>query len=198
MVRLIVVTFFFLAWAFWELSGGADFDPDRARLEASGSDPLKSNVPEDPRTSTVPSDEGEVTRVSLDLTSLEDVVGGRGGRISTRLPQQSAPQPEASSTGSGEFLPSLVANATPEGVLAEPANDAGTAGLFVDTADIRVVDGSRVNVRSGPGTDYGVVDTLIRGDRVEILDDSGTGWVRMRDTASGTIGWMADFLLTDR
>jgi uncharacterized protein YgiM (DUF1202 family) len=54
-----------------------------------------------------------------------------------------------------------------------------------------------VNVRGGPGTDFGIVTRLVRGDEVEILEDNGDGWVRLRLLGGGTEGWMADFLLTD-
>ena len=63
--------------------------------------------------------------------------------------------------------------------------------------DIRTVSGNRVNVRGGPGTDFGIVTRLVRGDEVEILEDNGDGWVRLRLLGGGTEGWMADFLLTD-
>ncbi|HKK97130.1 MAG TPA: SH3 domain-containing protein, partial [Marivita sp.] len=62
--------------------------------------------------------------------------------------------------------------------------------------DLRFVDGDRVNMRGGPGTDYEVVGKLLRDDMVEVLEDSGNGWLHLRDTASGQEGWMADWLVT--
>jgi len=90
-----------------------------------------------------------------------------------------------SSADTPAIIPSLIA---PE---AQPAQvNSGYTG------DIRRVSGSRVNVRGGPGTTYGVVTKLLRGDEVEILQDNGDGWVLMRPLDGGPEGWMADFLLT--
>ena len=63
--------------------------------------------------------------------------------------------------------------------------------------DIRAVTSNRVNVRGGPGTNFDIVGKLVRGAEVEILSDAGTGWVEMRSLDGQTIGWMADFLLSD-
>ncbi|MFP4274835.1 MAG: SH3 domain-containing protein, partial [Paracoccaceae bacterium] len=61
--------------------------------------------------------------------------------------------------------------------------------------DLRQVAGNRVNMRTGPGTSYGVLATLDRGARVEVLDAPGNGWVKLRVEASGRVGWMAASLL---
>jgi SH3-like domain-containing protein len=63
--------------------------------------------------------------------------------------------------------------------------------------DIRTITASRVNMREGPGTQYGVLGRLTLGDEVEVLSDPGTGWVRLRPLAGGPEGWMADFLVSD-
>lgn len=51
-------------------------------------------------------------------------------------------------------------------------------------------------MRSGPGTSYDVVTRFGRNTAVEVLEDSGTGWVRLRPAEGGPSGWIADFLLT--
>lgn len=70
-------------------------------------------------------------------------------------------------------------------------------GSVTDTnSDIRTVSGNRVNVRGGPSINYGIVSKLSRGEAVQILEDNGDGWVRMKPVDGGESGWMADFLLT--
>ena len=64
-------------------------------------------------------------------------------------------------------------------------------------SDVRNVTGRSVNVRGGPGTNYSVVNRLVRGDQVEVLEDPGDGWVRLRPVGGGPVGWMADFLLSE-
>ncbi|MEO1555213.1 MAG: SH3 domain-containing protein, partial [Pseudomonadota bacterium] len=61
----------------------------------------------------------------------------------------------------------------------------------------RSVSGNSVNVRGGPGTNFSVVNRMVRGDKVEILQDPGQGWVQLRPVGGGPVGWMADFLLSD-
>lgn len=213
MKRFMLVTFAFLAWVFYEMSGGADFDPDRARAGVEKSDPLKSADASDRPTETVSGESTEVTRVALDLTSLEDVLTGTDGteRAEAGRTQRTGPDTRMASlpqvdtvevspsleesagavSDTDRVLPSLIRDASPEADVAETAVALDSGG------DIRVVTGSRVNVRNGPGTDFGVVASMVEGDRVEVLDDNGDGWVRMRPVGGGTAGWMADFLLSD-
>lgn len=47
---------------------------------------------------------------------------------------------------------------------------------------------SSVNVRTGPGTSYRVVDTLQRGERVDVIDRAGS-WCEV--DKSGPNGWVA-------
>jgi len=42
-----------------------------------------------------------------------------------------------------------------------------------------------------------VVNRLILGDEVEVLQDSGDGWVQLRPLNGSPIGWMASFLLSE-
>ncbi|MEM0937590.1 MAG: SH3 domain-containing protein [Pseudomonadota bacterium] len=52
------------------------------------------------------------------------------------------------------------------------------------------VTGSRVNVRAGPSTDFGVIGSVSFGDAVELVDDAGDGWAEIRVSGGGT-GYMA-------
>ncbi|WP_304951371.1 SH3 domain-containing protein, partial [Sulfitobacter sp.] len=48
-----------------------------------------------------------------------------------------------------------------------------------------------------PGTNFGVVGKLGKGDAVEVIEDNGAGWVRFRSVDGSESGWMADFLLNN-
>ena len=67
-----------------------------------------------------------------------------------------------------------------------------TTGL----SDIRSVKGNLVNMRSGPGTDYDVLDQLTQATEVEVISSNGSGWVELRRLDSNETGWIAEFLLT--
>ncbi|HEY9009598.1 MAG TPA: SH3 domain-containing protein [Devosia sp.] len=52
-----------------------------------------------------------------------------------------------------------------------------------------------LNVRSGPGTSYGVVDTLFAGENVDVEECRSNGWCRI--SHSGPDGWVSARYLTD-
>ncbi|WP_241434476.1 SH3 domain-containing protein [Sulfitobacter noctilucae] len=193
----MLLSFGFLGWAFYEMSGGSDFDAGairEARLAAIEAEkpqkpapaPAPVIVADAPKVfvDTDPPQTGDVTRVALNLTELESAV------TADAQEQQAVPQNVATVTSSADtpaIIPSLI----------DP-NDGVTSGHSIPTSaagDIRTVTGNRVNVRGGPGTDFGIVARLVRGDAVKILQDDGNGWVRLEPIDGGPGGWMADFLL---
>ncbi|MEM6304855.1 MAG: SH3 domain-containing protein [Pseudomonadota bacterium] len=212
MKRLILLTFGFLGWAFYELSGGSDFESasDRqARLnpapEVVVTEVADSQEAQTTETQTAevvdtdPPQTTEVSRVSLNLTTLQDTVEA----ANDALEEVSTPEVVAnidpdtgvainttSSADTPAIIPSLILPNDTGAPLTQNEEVASVAG------DIRTVTGDRVNVRGGPGTDFGVVFRLLEGDAVEVLEDNGSGWVRMRSVSGGDEGWMADWLLT--
>lgn len=207
MVRFILVSFGFLGWTFYEMSGGSDFDASaikQARLEAAETAPVVTQKkiytqPEPvvvaaapkPVVDTDPPLDNGVTRVSLNLTSLGDVAtesdSGFAATDAELVPQNASLV--TSSADTPAIIPSLIDPT--DGVSDLRGTDAGSS------EDIRTVTGNRVNVRGGPGTDFGVVSRLVQGDQVKIIQDDGNGWVRFQPLDGGTGGWMADFLLTN-
>ena len=196
-MRLIICSFAFMAFAFYELSGGADFDPVEtrlARLEA----PLEADV-----LVAEAQDSADVTPVSLNLetVSFEPVEDTPAAPLI-----ESAPNDEILATLASLdeepriILPSLVLNTTP--VIALPSTDevleeAAITETAITSVPVRSVTGNRVNVRGGPGTNFDVVTKLVRGDQVEVLQDPGEGWVMLRPVEGGPVGWIADFLLSE-
>ena len=203
MKRFILLTFGFMGWAFYEMSGGADFEPASVRMarlnpvdesqaiakaEPQPVTPTPAAQSKIPFVDTDPPQNNTVTRVSLNLTSFQDVLSETDPTEPTAEiePQDDIGVPVnviLSSADTPAIIPSLIA-----------PND-GTVTSLSTSGDVRTVSASRVNVRSGPGTDYGVVTKLTRGDAVEILQDNGDGWVKMRTLDGGPEGWVADFLL---
>jgi hypothetical protein len=198
-LRFIFLSFGFLGWSFYEMSGGSDFDADaiRAARLAAAEEPaviVQKEIVTTPQpvvlaaapkvvVDTDPPLDNGVTRVSLNLTTLGDVSSGADREI---VPQNASLV--TSSADTPAIIPSLI----------DP-NDGVSNAVSIPTsaaADIRTVSGNRVNVRGGPGTDFGVVSRLVRGDEVKIIQDDGNGWVRFEPLDGGTGGWMADFLLT--
>ena len=179
MTRLIVLTFGFLTWAWYEMSGGADFEPGPRALAQVETEELTAPAPE------------AVARVdvsSADLLALAPVIEPKvaltlavAGDAPLVIPQRAkaeivtaAPEPQPAAAPQPEIVGAQ-----------EP--------LYLD---IRTVSGNRVNLRGGPGTSHSVVGRLSRGDEVVVLESNGDGWLRIRTMDDEKIGWMADFLVT--
>ncbi|MEM8576599.1 MAG: SH3 domain-containing protein [Pseudomonadota bacterium] len=188
---LIAISFAFLGLSFYEMSGGKDFDAEALRLSRVDA----------PRADTAqiaalpaPAPQPEVTRVALNLTSIREV----GEPAPAPQPQaQVIPAAAPASEPPRIVIQSPIQGATPEGSVQVTEVDFNADPAPAVQRDIRAVTGSRVNVRGGPGTDFSVVNRLTRGAEVEILQDPGTGWVKLRPVGGGPVGWMADFLLRE-
>jgi lipoprotein-anchoring transpeptidase ErfK/SrfK len=68
-----------------------------------------------------------------------------------------------------------------------------TTATTTVTPSIAVADGSRVNIRSGPGTDYPVVGLLDPGAQAEVVGRYGDWW---QIEYSGAPAWVASWVVT--
>lgn len=173
MLRYILVTFFFLGWAFYEASGGSEFTEQlqtkRALAEAERQ-AAETQAAEIDKTAEPVVTDAMVTRAAFDPTEM--------------------PEPAAQTVA-----PTI----TPEPASVQPTPPEATeAAVTQEEApqDIRSVKGTRVNMRNGPSTTYNVIMRLTRGTRVRILQEPGNGWVKLKVEDTGRIGWMASRLLT--
>ena len=119
----------------------------------------------------------------------------RSGNVPTEL----APSPNrlALDDEEGAIARALAAGAAPR--VATPPMPRGSTRQVPQAekaVETRHVEGDRVNMRAGPGTTFDVIGRLQRGDAVEIVEDPGDGWVRLRAARTGQTGWVADFLLS--
>lgn len=208
MKRFILLSFGFLGWAFYEMSGGGDFEsasdrearlnpaPEVVVTEVTQPQTTADATTQEETPQVVDTDppQQDVTRVALNLTTLQDA---QEAETPQNTGQTVNIDPETgvavnidtlSSADTPAIIPSLI--------VGDQTQPQAQTEVVSNTVDVRRVSGNRVNVRGGPGTDFGVVARLVRGDEVEILQDNGNGWVRMRPVDGGTEGWMADFLLT--
>ena len=183
MDSFILLTFAFLGWAFYELSGGADFEPRHLRMsgprqagDLRPSAPGRSERADAPhRRASVGADDAgarqpEQRRAQPDLWTCRAVP-----------PQPHAHVTRASARASGESR-----------VIASRLRTTSPTGSVVTARqqDLRVVAGNRVNMRAGPGTDYDVIAKLNAATQVEVLRDPGNGWVKLRpDGDTGLDGW---------
>lgn len=192
-----------MGWAFYELSGGADFEP------AVRAAPTAQQVAEAENTLFI--------TPSVDTTAASTTVPTT--QVSTQVTQASS-QPAAQPLAQAVQTPNVVlaashslvgaAKPTPTAELAQlgPTEAAlaaekiqqsevfSLANAGQSRLDFRRVNGTRVNMRNGPGTDYSVVAKLLQHTEVEVLQEPGNGWVKLQVLETGRIGWMAARLLT--
>lgn len=185
MWRFLIVTFAFLGWGFYELSGGADYEPRAGSLQAEAYRVFSALHVQQGDIATAPSDPDAqarlVSRAAVDLTSLPIVT--------TANPVLGAPAgiaPAVERVDIAEPPASPVVKAS----LSENGN------IKTRSGDIRTISASVVNMRMGPGTRYDVVTKLRLGETVEVLSDPGEGWLKLRVLETGRIGWMSDALVT--
>ncbi|MEM8592622.1 MAG: SH3 domain-containing protein [Pseudomonadota bacterium] len=167
----MIVTFALLAWGFFELSGGTDFSPPEPEVK-----PLNALLQE------VAAEEAAQVARAAAAPATTQIIG----------------QSRSRAQADGEVtLASLNASAPLATVLGDaPASVTPEVEVAVEKpVDLRAVSGSRVNMRNGPGTNYQVLAQLVRGDEAEVLQVPGNGWVKIRASESGRIGWMAERLL---
>ena len=196
MGKFMISTFLILGWAFYEMSGGADFVPQSREMAVAETE---ATQPEVTRAATA-----DMVMISLPVTRSADRTPGSAEILPASV-QVEAPEVTEAVAPAEAPAPQVELAAAPatEANVNAASSDAVFAvveAVAADSAtgtDLRLVAGSWVNMRSGPSTSFGVIDTLPEGTEAEVLEISDNGWARIRITTSGTEGWMAERLLTD-
>lgn len=204
MKSFMFLVFAFLAVAFYEMSGGADFEPRGLRVASPGPEaqPAESadesrlrEARAETRPETVPAVRRAVRAEPIPVRDLR--VENPQGVVRVSYKNGGfvlSPENRAAQVTSNARDISLVSLEQSPGLLGQPVAALG-APTVAEPRDVRAVAGSRVNLRSGPGTGYGVLETLAGGTEVEVLD-SARGWLRLRPLDGGPVGWMAASLVT--
>jgi hypothetical protein len=191
--RFIVLSFLVMAWGYYELSGGADFVPEDRPIVAEQTAPAAETAPQTTPEPTVADDLIAATPDPITDT-LTDVTRADTAALDALAEPVSA-TPDALTVDAASVVDALNL------ALAEPVTEAAAepVAALQDTAaaptaaDLREVTGDTVNLRDGPGTDFGVLDRLTRGTVVSVLEAGPDGWVYVE--VGGLNGWMsADFI----
>ncbi|SDX59740.1 SH3 domain-containing protein [Ruegeria halocynthiae] len=200
MSRVIIITFAMLGWSFYVMSGGPDFEPRGTRADQ----PLRvASVPE-PRPAPIPASRAEdlVTNVAARAVSArvqpEPLAEDDAAVVLSQVTADPLSQFSAFDESGASFtLASLADGAA--GLLqveAEVQHDVTPTSQVVEPEkDIREISGTRVNMRDGPGTIYPIIAKAAIGQRVEVLSESGTGWLRLRLFPDQRVGWISASLV---
>jgi serine/threonine protein kinase, bacterial len=115
-----------------------------------------------------------------------------------------SPQPPPSTTAQASPSPPTAASPTPTvSPVPSPVQEQPTPIPPIPITDPRsnatiVGKTESKNVRSGPGTNYGVVQEVLKGDRVQILNTQQSGgysWSQIYIPSTGAQGWIASQLV---
>lgn len=216
MKRFIVVTFLFLGFLFYELSGGANFEPrgvrppkpERVATSTPKPEPLATAsvdpviAPRKPvRTVPTPDPDAQrATQTETDSEAIEAAVRLARARVNLA---DGLTLLNTSNPAQGLTLTSLSDGVS--GLRSAPVEDAPAteatlpvSETFEPLPDIREVKATRVNMRQGPGTNFPVIARLTLGHEVEVLSESGTGWLRLRTRPEGTMGWISASLVSKK
>lgn len=211
-MRYVIISFVFMGFAFYELSGGADFEPRGQRnLESAEAEPPRRKAPEQlaipvaatelvakpaiqPRRSQPAPTATAEAETKPELTQEEAIA--QLARISTGLNTGLFPQDPAQSVTLASLEDGALSLQTLD--LATTDESEQTAAPAEPQPDLREVLGTRVNMRDGPGTVYPIIARLNIGHQVEVLGDSGTGWLRLRVLPEQNTGWIASSLISKK
>lgn len=197
MTRLIVFTFAALGWCFYVMSGGPDFEPRGLRAEQ----PVR--IATAPAQTIAPARAEElVTNVAVRVPT---------ARVQPKPAVEEVVEFVADDATLGSFS-TLTVFADQDANITLASLEDGVAGLrqitddvqedVVETPaipepekDIREISGTRVNMRDGPGTIYPIIGKATIGQKVEVLSESGTGWLRLRVLPQQQVGWISASLV---
>ena len=197
MTRLIVITFAALGWCFYVMSGGPDFEPRGLRAEQ----PVR--IASVPNPSVAPARAEElVTNVAARIptvrvqpeSAVEEVVEFVADDATLESFSTLSVFEDQSANITLASLEDGVAGLTQ--ITDEVQEDvAETPALPEPEKDIREISGTRVNMRDGPGTIYPIIGKATIGQQVEVLSESGTGWLRLRVLPQQQVGWVSASLV---
>ncbi|MCC1494225.1 SH3 domain-containing protein [Cognatishimia sp. F0-27] len=212
MTRLMILTFGVLGWCWYELSGGDEFAAGDhgvtlvAAVDAVEETALKGTD----RKALEDASSIELARASvgspelLDVSKATAVTGATNRVVIQQASLDTRKQPESLATlqlvtAIAPVEKPLIQTGETDGQPVSLVLEGASGALFEpqNTKDFRVVTGSVVNMRAGPGTSYAVVDQLRRGNEVEVLDEAENGWVELRALDGSETGWMAARFLRD-
>lgn len=223
MSKFVILSFGVLGFAFYELSGGADFVPRSAAIKAEIARAEQAEASES-ALQTVANRAKIPARDSVEVAELvaapavsrrveTPITNAQASQVKPKFSPQSdtanedqvvLASLERGGTTFGNVLniqvdqaePAIIEQTEPEAAEAStPAAQPVRAELEA-AADIREVTATRVNVRTGPSTDFDVLTRVTQGQQVEVLNDNGDGWLRLRILPDDRVGWIAARLIS--
>ncbi len=210
MKRFVVLSFVFLGFAFYVLSGGSEYEPVPNSLQAQAKLP-----PEDRIGYRAPAEPDAQPESARTLAEVEAVIDGlseteanteelsltlataRSDATGLLEAEANRPKAELLTMDLPEETFEIEIRTEPDET--EEAIDAAVAAalgeITFDDSQIRWVKETIIDLRTGPGLSFDRVTQVTKGTEVAILEDPGHGWLNVQLVDGFQTGWVAEWLL---
>lgn len=198
MWRFVLVSFVFLGWIFYVLSGGAAYKPAENSIQVQGRKSARTAEAE-----TAPARSATESRT---IAQVEAMMAGLQ-KAEAETERLSATLNAARRDGAGIIeaeasrpKAELLALELPErkvedDAAVEAAIAAAIGQVGPDPDQLRWVKENVVDLRSGPGLTFDKVAEITKGTEVAVLEDPGHGWLNVRIMDTYQTGWLAEWLV---
>lgn len=197
MWRFLVISFAVLALTFYELSGGAGYEPApnsiQARADLVRPKARPETGPPAPGAQTLAEVEALMDQLNEAETKTEQVsvtlATARTDGIGILAGEASRPKAELLELE--DVSPKPETDASIESAIAAAIGEA----RFEDE-QLRWVKEGMVDLRTGPGLSFDTVTRLTKGTEVAVVEDPGHGWLKVQLVDGYQSGWLAEWLVT--
>ncbi|MEC7256683.1 MAG: SH3 domain-containing protein [Pseudomonadota bacterium] len=193
MPRYILLSFLFMGWGFYELSGGAEFQPPQPVATAEAA---TAKAPEPTRIAKSQMARATQARTPARTETPQVMLASPGADEATNKTNRATPAVQTDAAEPRVFSLQDMVAPPPATNAANPNGIQQVRPTPTRTADMREIVATRVNMRAGPGTSSDILMRLGKGDSVEVLEDNGSGWLRLRALPADRVGWIAARLVS--
>ena len=193
MPRYILLSFLFMGWGFYELSGGSEFQPPQPVATAEAA---TAKAPEPTRIAKSQIARATQARTPARAETPQVVLASLGADEATNKTNRATAAVQTDATEPRVFSLQDMVTPPPAANAANPNGIQQVRPTPTRAADMREIVATRVNMRAGPGTSSDILMRLAKGDSVEVLEDNGSGWLRLRALPADRVGWIAARLVS--
>ena len=179
MWKYLFSRFVMLGWAFFELSGGQDFEP---ALPTSVSEVLTPTDDGDPIDRSF--DREEVARAATDALRSIEFDDHAAAAAPVNVVTDAVLWKVSADTETSAIIENILDDVVPVVAATVPSDE-----------NLYAVSVNRANMRNGPSTRNAVIAKLERGTAVQLLPSSSGSWVKLRVVETNRVGWISKKLL---
>ena len=179
MWKYLFLCFVMLGWAFFELSGGQDFEP---ALATSVSEVVAPSDDAEPIDRSF--DREEVARAATNALRSIEFDDHTEAAAPVNVVTDAALWKVSADTETSAIIENILDDVVPVVAAAVPSDE-----------NLYAVSVNRANMRNGPSTRNGVIAKLERGTAVQLLPSLSRSWVKLRVVETNRVGWISKKLL---